>query len=81
MSRFRSVVHRCTENDNVIKLCFEHADFQPGMKELDEIRVSDCLERNWLVIGVRDLQSALGKCGLEIVTKGSNQEVLVPSVD
>jgi len=42
----------CRENDNFIKLIFNDG-------ELDELHFSDCLKRNWTVIGINDLRTAL----------------------
>jgi hypothetical protein len=55
-------IYHCVENDNVIRL-HEAED----TADLDELHIASCLQKDWLVFGIKDLQAALTLVGYSIV--------------
>ena len=51
--------HYCKQNDNVLQVCLESGD-------AGEIQVSSCLEKEWLIIGMQDIRTALRKAGYKV---------------
>lgn len=50
----------CTENDNHLYIHCEQG-------EIDEILVGDPLEKDWTVIGFKDLKAALASQGYDVL--------------
>ena len=55
----RQMRHDCTENENHFRM-----NLCDG--ELEEIEVGNCLEREWMVIGFKDLCEGLRKAGYRV---------------